>query len=419
MKVFKFGGASVKDAAGVKNVTEIIRKFGIGKTLVVVSAMGKTTNALEEVVYAYFHDTGEAASKIEALKQNHFVICQELFEDDNHPVFDKINNLLVELDWQIEEQRKSDYNYVYDQIVSLGELLSSMILSEYALHVGIVNLWLDVRDVLKTDDTYREGVVQWDKTQQLVEDKVKPVLEKKLIVTQGFLGCTSDNCTTTLGREGSDYTAAIFANMLHADSQTIWKDVPGVMSGDPRKFDDAEFIEELTYMEAVEMTFYGASVIHPKTIKPLQNKNIPLIVKSFVHPEDKGTVIQSHISGKQLPPIRVIKENQALLTFTSKDFSFIEEQVISDLIDALAKANIKINMMQNGAISLQTCVDYREDKMDKIKLLAQEQFFLDIKEGLTLLTIRHYTPDAIQKHTSGKKAYIVQKRPTTYQVLMQ
>ncbi len=419
MKVFKFGGASVKDAAGVKNVTEIIKKFGVGKTVVVVSAMGKTTNALEEVVYAYFHDTGEAASKIEVLKQNHLHICKELFESEDHPIFDKINNLLVELDWQIEEQRKSDYNYVYDQIVSLGELLSSMILSEYTQYAGIDNHWLDVRDILKTDDTYREGVIQWEKTLQLVEEKVKPVLEQKLIITQGFLGCTSDNCTTTLGREGSDYTAAVFANMLHADSQTIWKDVPGVMSGDPRKFDDAVFIDELTYMEAVEMTFYGASVIHPKTIKPLQNKNIPLIVKSFVNPEDKGTVIQAHISGTQLPPIRVVKENQALLTFTSKDFSFIEEQVISDLIDALAKANIKINMMQNGAISLQTCVDYREDKIDRIKVLSSEQFFLDIKEGLTLLTIRHYTPEAIQKHTSGKKAFIVQKRPTTYQVLMQ
>lgn len=419
MKVFKFGGASVKDAAGVKNVTDIIRKYGVGKTMVVVSAMGKTTNALEEVVYAYFHDTGEASAKIDAIRSSHTNICKELFESDTHPVYDKINNLLVELDWQIEEQRKSDYNYVYDQIVSLGELLSSIILSEYAQYSGIDNLWLDVRDVLKTDDTYREGVVLWEQTQKMVDTKVKPILEQKLIITQGFLGCTSDNCTTTLGREGSDYTAAIFANMLDADSQTIWKDVPGVMSGDPRKVDDAVFIEELTYMEAVEMTFYGASVIHPKTIKPLQNKNIPLIVKSFIHPDNKGTVIQSHISGVQLPPIRVVKENQALLTFTSKDFSFIEEQVISDLIDALAKANIKINMMQNGAISLQTCVDYREDKMEKINKLSAEKFFLDTKEGLTLLTIRHYTPEAIQKHTSGKKAYIVQKRPTTYQVLMQ
>lgn len=418
MKVFKFGGASVKDAEGIKNVATIVKNYGAGKTLIVVSAAGKTTNALEEVAYSYFHDTGEAKSKLEVIKNNHLDIFKNLFDSDTHEVYSQINNIFVELDWQIEEQRKSDFSYVYDQIVSVGEMLSSIILSHYLNYSGSKTTWLDVRDVMKTDDTYREAIIDWTKTQQAVNTKVLPILENSHIVTQGFIGCTSENCTTTLGREGSDYSAAIFANMLNADSQTIWKDVPGVMSGDPRKFDDAVFMDELTYLEAVEMTFYGASVIHPKTIKPLQNKNIPLIVKSFINPEGKGTTIHGHISNPNYPPVRVVKENQALLTFYTKDFSFIEEEVISELIDALAKSNIKINMMQNAAISLQICVDFREDKIDKINKLLSDKFNIDTKEGLTLLTIRHFTNESIQKHTAGKKAYIIQKRPTTYQVLM-
>lgn len=418
MKVFKFGGASVKDAAGIRNVAEIIKKYGDEKTLVVVSAAGKTTNALEDVVAAYFNPKEDAKAAFQVVKDNHLKINKELFEDESHPVFDQLQNLFVEVEWQLEEDRVETYNYVYDQIVSVGELLSSVILSHYLNIAGTKTEWLDVRDVLKTDDTYREGVVDWAKTGELVQSQVVPMLLRNTVVTQGFLGCTPENCTTTLGREGSDYTAAIFANLLDAESQTIWKDVPGVMSGDPRKFADAIFIDELTYLEAVEMTFYGASVIHPKTIKPIQNKNIPLFVKSFINPEGKGTKVYNAQHEIKYPPVRVVKENQALLTFHTKDFSFVAEEVVSDLLDAFAAANLKINLMQNGAISLQACVDNVPEKIAKIQEQLDHEFNILIEKQLTLLTIRHYTVESIQKHLEDKNVIIEQKRPSTFQALM-
>jgi aspartate kinase len=418
MKVFKFGGASVKDAAGIRNVAEIIKKYGDEKTLVVVSAAGKTTNALEDVVAAYYNPKEDAKAAFQVVKDNHLKISKELFEDEGHPVFDQLQNLFVEVEWQLEEDRVETYNYVYDQIVSVGELLSSVILSHYLNVAGTKTEWLDVRDVLKTDDTYREGVVDWAKTGELVQSLVVPMLLRNTVVTQGFLGCTPENCTTTLGREGSDYTAAIFANLLDAESQTIWKDVPGVMSGDPRKFADAIFIDELTYLEAVEMTFYGASVIHPKTIKPIQNKNIPLFVKSFINPEGKGTKVYNAQHEIKYPPVRVVKENQALLTFHTKDFSFVAEEVVADLLDAFAAANLKINLMQNGAISLQACVDNVPEKIAKIQEQLDHEFNILIEKQLTLLTIRHYTVESIQKHLEDKNVIIEQKRPSTFQALM-
>lgn len=418
MKVFKFGGASVKDADGMKNVSSIIEKYNDGKLLVVVSALGKTTNALEEVVKAYMVNNGEAKKLIEKIKQAHFDICRGLFDDKNHPVYDHLNNFFVEMEWQIEEDRMEEYNYVYDQIVSVGELLSTTILSHYMNQTGIKNTWLDVRDVLKTDDTYREGNVNWSRTTELIQEKVLPLLEKGIVITQGFLGSTPENCTTTLGREGSDYTAAIFTNILDAENQTIWKDVPGVLSGDPRKFTDAVLLEEISYLEAVEMTFYGASVIHPKTIKPLQNKGIPLLVKSFIHPENKGTIVGTKNSGS-LPPIRVVKEDQCLLTFHTKNFSFIAEEVISDLLSAFAAANFKMNMMQNGAISFQACVDNIPEKIAKVKKAIEHEFDIDQRENLTLLTIRHYNEEAIASHKGNKKAIIEQKRHTTWQGLLE
>jgi aspartate kinase len=417
MRVFKFGGASVKDAAGIKNVADIIRRFGEDKTLVVVSATGKTTNALEEVVQAYFNQTGEASKVFEVVKENHLKICRDLFGEGAHPVYDQLQNLFVELQWQLEEERMDAYNYVYDQIVSVGELLSSVILSHYLNFAGVKNEWLDVRDVLKTDDTYREAAVDWDLTTQKVHEKLVPILQQNTVVTQGFLGCTSENCTTTLGREGSDYTAAIFANILDAENQTIWKDVPGVMSGDPRKFQDAVFMDELTYLEAVEMTYYGASVIHPKTIKPIQNKNIPLLVKSFINPEGKGTTVHGATHHIEYPPVRVLKEKQTLLTFHTKDFSFVADDMVSDLFEAFAAANLKINMMQSGAISLQACVDTVPEKIEKVKSELQQAFDILEESGLTILTIRHYTQTVIDRHLTGKKVIIEQRRPSTFQAL--
>jgi aspartate kinase len=415
MKVFKFGGASVKDADGIRNVASIIQKYGEKDLVVVVSATGKTTNALEEVVKAYFSNT-DAAAAFDVVKNNHNKIAKELF-GETHEVFDKLQNIYAEVAWQLEEDRKEGYNYVYDQLVSQGELISSVILSAYLNASGVKNTWLDVRDVMKTDDTYREAVVDEIKTQSLMYSVVKPLVKDSIIVTQGFIGCTPENVTTTLGREGSDYTAAIFANMLDAESQTIWKDVPGVMNGDPRVFADAVFMDEISFNEAVEMTFYGATVIHPKTIKPLQNKNIPLLVRSFINPEGKGTTVGGKDSN--LPPIRIVKNNQALITLHTKDFSFVEDEVVADIFSAFAKANLNLNMVQQGAISFEGVVDNIPEKIGMIKAFLQDKFDFQIDENLTILTIRHYNNfEYINKFKGERNAILEQRRPSTYQGLL-
>lgn len=417
MKVFKFGGASVKDADGIKNVAAIIQQYGEKDLVVVVSATGKTTNALEVVIKAYFDNT-DAVAAFDIVKKNHHKICMDLFGNEQHEVFDKLQNIYAEVDWQLEEQRKEAYNYVYDQIVSQGELISTVILSAYLNEAGVKNNWLDVRDVMKTDDTYREAVVDWTKTQSLMNSIVKPLVNNSIIVTQGFIGCTAENCTTTLGREGSDYTAAIFANMLDAQNQTIWKDVPGVMNGDPRVFNDAVFLDEISFKEAVEMTFYGATVIHPKTIKPLQNKGIPLLVKSFINPEGKGTVVGG--SDNNLPPIRIVKGNQALITLHTKDFSFVEDEVVAKIFTAFSDANLKLNMMQQGAISFEAIVDHIPEKIELVKTALQANFDFSIDTDLSIITIRHYTDFAyINQYKSEKKTILEQRRPSTYQGLLQ
>lgn len=419
MKVFKFGGASVKDAAAIKNVASIIARYKTDQLLVVISATGKTTNALEEVVKAYYHGSAaDALSLLDTVRQNHMDICKGLFDTDQHPVYDQLQNILAEVEWQIEEQRKDSFDYVYDQIVSIGELLSTAIVSHYLNHIGSANRWLDVRDVMKTDDTYREGKVDWEKTQALVDRIVRPIVQEMMVITQGFIGSTPENCTTTLGREGSDYTAAIFANMLDAESQTIWKDVPGVLSADPRKFQDAVLIDELTYLEAVEMTYYGAQVIHPKTIKPLQNKGIPLLVKSFINPEGKGTKVCAGSEHMSYPPVRVVKENQSLLSFHTKDFSFIADEEVIFLLQAFGKSNLRVNMMQNGAISIQICCDNIPEKLEAVKQHTESHFDIHEDDGLTLMTIRHYSAEVIDKHIHNRKPLLEQRRPSTYQAVL-
>lgn len=417
MKVFKFGGASIKDAPSIQNVCNIIDKYGERPLLVVVSASGKTTNALEDVVKAYYNQTGEAKNLLEKIKDNHFNICKELF-GESHNVYDDLQNLLVELEWQLEEDRMESFNYVYDQIVSMGELLSTTIINHYLNKQNVASKWLDVRDVLKTDATYREAKIDWELTDKLIKEKVKPMLDNSIVVTQGFLGCTDENCTTTLGREGSDFTAAIFANALDAESQSVWKDVPGILNGDPRIWDTTELIEDMTYHEAIEMTFYGAQVIHPKTIKPLQNKQIPLLVRSFVNPEDKGTKIYKAIQEPIYPPVRVIKKDQALISLYTKDFSFIEEAVMSKIIKAFAKVNLKINMMQNAAILFQAVVNNDESKLQALVEDLERFFKIHIDKNLTLLTVRHYNDEVIKKSKGDKNAILEQKRATTYQALL-
>ena len=417
MKVFKFGGASIKDAEAIRNVCNIIKDPGEQTLLVVVSASGKTTNALEAVANAYFQASDDVQVHLEVVRKHHAEIISGLF-DEGHAVEDAVQNIYVSLDWQLEEERMESYDYIYDQIVSTGELLSTTILSHYLSECGVDNAWLDVRDVLKTDDTYREARVDWELTQKLIKNIVEPQLANGVVITQGFLGCNSENCTTTLGREGSDFTAAIFANVLNADSQYVWKDVPGILNGDPRVWEQTELIRDMTYHEAIEMTFYGAQVIHPKTIKPLQNKQIPLIVKSFVEPNSEGTKICSARREPIYPPIRVIKYNQALVNLHTKDFSFIEEVVMSKIIKAFSKVNLKINMMQNAAILFQAVVN--EDD-SKIKVLVEdlERFFdVQIDRNLTLLTVRHYNDHIIEEAKGSKNAILEQKRSSTYQALL-
>lgn len=418
MRVFKFGGASVKDADGIKNVCNIIQRFPEEKLVVIVSATGKTTNALEDVVKSYFSKDGNAKQILHSIRENHHNICKGLFADENHSVYAKMENYFVEVEWQLDEERMEAYNYVYDQIVSLGEMLSTIIVSAYLQETGSNNTWVDVRDFVKTDDTYREAKIDWELTPKLIKENIPALLEKGIVVTQGFIGCTPDNDTTTLGREGSDFTAAIFANALDADNQTIWKDVPGVLNGDPRLFEDAILMEELSYGEAVEMTYYGAQVIHPKTIKPLQNKNIPLLVKSFIHPDSVGTKVFSPQHPIHYPPVRVIKKNQALITLHTKDFSFIEEYVLSKIIRAFSKVNIKLNMIQNAAILFQACVDDVPEKIEAVTKDLENYFNIQIENNLTLLTIRHYTPEVINKLTHNKSILIEQRRATTYQALL-
>jgi aspartate kinase len=339
MKIFKFGGASVKDANAVKNVATILKSFPNENIIVVVSAMGKVTNALEKLTNAVFYSPQneentniDAHTALDEIKKYHFQIIEQLFPNKNHPIYNEINNAFVELDWAIEDGSTLSYGHTYDQIVSIGEIVSTKIVAAYLAESGIVNKWIDARDFIQTDNCYREGNVNWELTQELVDKNLLSVFSKKevpVVVTQGFIGGTSENFTTTLGREGSDYTAAIIAYTTNAESVTIWKDVPGVLNADPKWFDDTQKIEQLSYQDAIELAYYGATVIHPKTIKPLQNKKIPLYVKSFISPEKSGTVINEVQS--MLPvPCFIFKMTQVLLSISPKDFSFIVEENFSD-----------------------------------------------------------------------------------------
>ncbi len=287
MRIFKFGGASVKDADGVRNVVKVLQEVGYENTLLVVSAMGKTTNAMEDIINAYFKDKNEIVSKVAELVDYHHEIVSELFPNPQHPIYQKIKVLIDEINGFLVWNKSPNYNFVYDQIVGYGELISTTIISAYLKEIGIANNWLDVRNYIKTDNTYRDTTVKWEKTQESVSNIDKKILN----ITQGFLGSDDNNFTTTLGREGSDYTAAILAYCLNADSVTIWKDVPGVLNADPRYFKETQLLNNISYREAIELAFYGASVIHPKTLQPLQRKEIPLHVKSFINPLDKGTTV--------------------------------------------------------------------------------------------------------------------------------
>lgn len=416
MKVFKFGGASVKDADAIRNVAAILNRYKEEQLMVVVSAMGKTTNALEEVVYAYYDKKGNVEAVLEKVKATHYAIMKELFET-GHPIFDSVNDTFVEIEWIIEDDPSETFDYLYDQIVSVGEMLSSKILAAYLNTINLPTTWLDARDVIATDNTYREAQIQWTETVERMKTTVPNLLAKGMVLTQGFIGGTSENFTTTLGREGSDYTAAICSYCLDAESMTVWKDVPGILTADPRLFENVTKLDRLSYREAIEMTYYGAKVIHPKTIKPLQNKLIPLFVKSFIAPDDDGTIIMEAID-QRYPPMVVVEKHQTLIHVSRKDFSFVEEESLSELFTLFKTHRIKVNLMQNSAISFTICVDTNTSRIAKLMKDVETDYKVVINEDLELVTIRHYTPEIIAELKRGKMVLLEERIHRTIQLVM-
>jgi aspartate kinase len=419
MKVFKFGGASINSVERIQNVGKIIQEYKGEKILIIISAMGKTTNALEKVVDAFFDSKKNDALKLfEQVKEQHLNTLKFLTPLYWQQAEDNLKDFFTEIEWLLHDKPVRDYDYYYDQIVCSGELLSTAMMSDYLNEIDVTNKWIDVRDIIRTDDNFRDAVIDWAYTQQKVTEVIEPLFKDcDIVITQGFIGATDENESTTLGREGSDYSAAIFANLLNAESQTIWKDVEGVMNADPKEFADAKFLDALSYDEVIEMAYYGAQVIHPKTIKPLQNKNIPLHVRCFLHPELAGTVI-SNKPVHNLPPIIVVKNKQVLLQLSSKDFSFVGEQYVSRLYELFTRIKIRPNLIQNGAISLLCCLDDRPDKIEKLALSASEIFDVQVKKGLTLLTVRHYTREKFDELTKDKTILLTQRTTETVQALM-
>src|ERR1051326_4863554 len=416
IRVFKFGGASVKDADAVKNVAGILKQFPSEKIVAVVSAMGKTTNALERLVDAHFSKKESAVHALNEIKNYHFEILEKLFPDKSDPVHTQLHNTFVELDWAIEEEAAGDCDQVYDQVVCMGEIISSKIVAAYLEKAGLPVRWVDVRDIVKTDNTYREGKVEWEETEKLARERLGGK-SNEIVLTQGFLGGTSENFTTTLGREGSDYTAAILAYCLDAGSVTIWKDVPGVLNADPKWFDETKLIDQLSYQDAIELAYYGATVIHPKTIKPLQNKNIPLYVRSFVKPSEKGTVI-NNIQSPLPVPCFIFKVDQVLISLSPKDFSFIVEENFSDIFRLFSRHGVKVNTMQNSAISFSICVDNNPKKIPALIHELQAQYRVLYNEKMELITIRYYDQPTIDRVTIGKKILLEVKSRHTVQLVV-
>jgi aspartate kinase len=417
MQVFKFGGASVKNADNIKNVTSIISTFSSSELLVVVSAINKTTNKLEQVINAFFHQDGDYFGYLDEIKKEHQQILQDLFEDPNHPVFDDLANSFVEVEWILEEEPQDSYDYLYDQIVSLGELLASKVLAAYLSSISIKTKWIDARDYIQTDNTHREGKVNWQLTEDKIRRDLPEILDDYVVITQGFIGSTSENFTTTLGREGSDYSAAIFASCLNAEDITIWKDVPGVLNADPKWFAETELIPELSYTDAIELTYYGATVIHPKTIKPLQNKKITLNVRSFINPEKVGTVIRT--TNQTLPvPSFIFKVDQVFINIQPRDFSFIVEDNLSYIFNLLHEHRIKINMMHNSAISFAISVDNTGINIDALLEELEKRFKVSVEKGLELITIRYYNQQTIDRVLVNKEIIRELKDQYTCQILV-
>uniref|UniRef100_UPI0032168BBE aspartate kinase n=1 Tax=uncultured Draconibacterium sp. TaxID=1573823 RepID=UPI0032168BBE len=414
MKVFKFGGASVKDAAAVENVYQII-KSEKGKLAVVISAMGKSTDLLETLIKAYFTNSDEKLTIFKTFKDYHLEIIEGLFGEKG--MSKEVYELFTELEHKLATRPSYDFNFEYDQIICFGELISTRIVSNYLNASGHQNKWIDIRTCLKTDDTFRDAKVDWEWTEELMKNEFS-FADTNLYVTQGFMGSTTTNLTTTLGREGSDFTAAIIGSSLRVESVSIWKDVPGILSADPKKMEDTVMINELSYKEAVEMTHSGAKVIHPKTMQPLHNKGIPLLVKSFVEPQNPGTVIHKIDHKIELPPIFILKENQVLITLSAKDFSIISINDIDRVVNFLIDKLIKVTLMQQSAIDLNIVADASDENLEEIFGELSTQYKIRYNTGLTLVTIRHYTEEVLDWMVKEKDIYLEQHSRLTARMLV-
>lgn len=415
--VYKFGGASIKDVEGIRNVAGILKQHTGKKIVVVISASGKTTNHLEVVMNAHFNQTDGIEAALAVVKDHHKMLMDGLFSPHD-AIYDEVAALYSEISWITAQPRSKDYDFIYDQLVSLGELLSTRIVAAYLNRSGLHTQWIDARSIIRTDDTYRESQIDWDVTQENIDTSVKPNLEQgAFVLTQGFIGSTADGYTTTLGREGSDFTAAILSFCLDAEKMIIWKDVEGVLTGDPRLFKNVQKLPWLSYKEAIEMTYYGASVIHPKTIKPLQNKNIPLYVQSFLQPDIDGTYIGPDVE-EHYPPIVILDRNQTLLHIATRDFSFVVEHHMARLFKVFADLRIFINMMRNTAISFTVCVPNIPDRIQRLKEILEDEYSVTVEEDLELLTIRHYEEEVLKSMTKGKIILMEERLRNTVQLVI-
>jgi len=416
MKVFKFGGASVKDAEGVKNVVQVLQKIGFSDVLLVISAMGKMTNAFEKITDAYYYKKEKLHFLIDEVRAYHYEIATDLFGDKEHQIFSEMEELFSEMTVFMIRNRSKDYNFVYDQIVSIAEFISTKIVSSYFNKVGIENTWINVKEFIKTNNDFRDAKVDWELTEQNIRAKIIP---HKLYITQGFLASDNEGKTTTLGREGSDYSAGIFAYCLSAESLTIWKDVEGVLNADPRYFEETQLLQQISYTEAIELAFYGASVIHPKTLQPLQKKEIPLYVKSFKEPQNEGTKVDRGRQIKPETPCFIVKKDQILLSISSIDFSFIVERNISDIFDLLHKHKMKVNLIQNSAISFSVCMNDDFDKLENLFEELKVKFKIDFYKDVSLFTIRHFDENAIAKIEKNNTILLKQISKETAQIVIQ
>ena len=412
IKVLKFGGASIKNSERIANVFSIINNFKNQKIIIVFSAIANVTNLLEDLVDLYFNNSQQLKSKLLEIRNVHAQITKELFEKD-HQVFIEIEKIFSEIDFFLKTNSNKNLSFVYDQIVSAGELLSSKILSNYLTNNNFENTLVDARDIIKTNDKYQNANIDWAST----KDKIKSYLVDFPIITQGFIGSDSSNYTTTLGREGSDFTAAIIANVLNVSEVTIWKDVDGVLNADPRYFNDFVLLDQLPYSEAVELAFYGAKVIHPRTIQPLQEKNIPLIVRSFLNYDNKGTIINNDNKNLSIPSF-IVKENQVLISISDNNLSFIIEEHLSWIFFVLDKYDIRLNLMQNSAVSFSICVDNKRTSINSLIAELSSKFKVYYNDSVKLFTIRHYNQDSIDKVITNKKVLLEQKSRNTVQFVV-